>query len=220
VDEPFDSPALPPGFSATGLWTVTASCAPSGSCGQSSAYHASFARTDTCTYSTGQRETGDLTLPAITLDPEATDAELRFCYTLHTEITEFGFQGYDIASVVINGQIVEQVPESLSATEHTIDLSPWAGQTITVAFRFDTVDGQYNNYPGWRISSIRLEQTRLDCATCPPDVDGSGSVDLDDLNIVLTNFGQATASGDTNGDGTVDLDDLNAVLTAFGTDCG
>src|SRR5690606_5201260 len=54
---------------------------------------------------------------------------------------------------------------------------------------------------------------------CPADVDESGSVDLDDLNIVLTNFGQNTSIGDTDGNGVVDLDDLNAVLTAFGTEC-
>ncbi len=54
---------------------------------------------------------------------------------------------------------------------------------------------------------------------CPADVDGNQSVDLDDLNIVLTNFGQSTSNGDTDGNGVVDLDDLNAVLTAFGTAC-
>jgi len=55
--------------------------------------------------------------------------------------------------------------------------------------------------------------------TCPADVNGDGAVNLDDLNLVLTNFGQASASGDSNCDGAVDLDDLNAVLTAFGTVC-
>jgi len=54
---------------------------------------------------------------------------------------------------------------------------------------------------------------------CPADVNGSGTVDLDDLNIVLVNFGQNTTVGDTNGDGIVDLNDLNAVLIAFGTSC-
>lgn len=54
---------------------------------------------------------------------------------------------------------------------------------------------------------------------CPGDVDGNGEIDLDDLNLVLTNFGQATTIGDATGDGIVDLDDLNAVLTAFGTVC-
>ncbi|MFI4853639.1 MAG: hypothetical protein ACIAQF_01515 [Phycisphaerales bacterium JB065] len=54
---------------------------------------------------------------------------------------------------------------------------------------------------------------------CPADVDGSGGVDLADLNLVLANFGQTTDEGDTNGDGEVDLADLNAVLAAFGTHC-
>jgi len=54
---------------------------------------------------------------------------------------------------------------------------------------------------------------------CPADVNGDGVVDLNDLNLVLTNFGQETSEGDTNGDGIVDLNDLNAVLTAFGTEC-
>jgi len=54
---------------------------------------------------------------------------------------------------------------------------------------------------------------------CPADVTGSGTVDLDDLNLVLVNFGQNTIEGDTNGDGIVDLEDLNAVLVAFGTTC-
>lgn len=54
---------------------------------------------------------------------------------------------------------------------------------------------------------------------CPADVDESGTVDLDDLDIILTNFGQQTTDGDTNGDGEVDLDDLDAVLAAFGQVC-
>jgi len=58
---------------------------------------------------------------------------------------------------------------------------------------------------------------------CPGDADGNQSVDLDDLNIVLTNFGSAVAAGtngDLDGNGAVDLDDLNLVLTNFGTNCG
>lgn len=54
---------------------------------------------------------------------------------------------------------------------------------------------------------------------CPADVDDSGTVDLDDLDIVLANFGLATSVGDTDGNGVVDLDDLDAVLSAFGTTC-
>jgi len=54
---------------------------------------------------------------------------------------------------------------------------------------------------------------------CPADLDGNGVVDLNDLNLVLANFGQQVPQGDANGDGWVDLNDLNIVLSAFGTTC-
>ena len=54
---------------------------------------------------------------------------------------------------------------------------------------------------------------------CDGDVNGSGSVDLADLNLVLANFGAMTDDGDADGNGTVDLADLNLVLANFGSDC-
>ncbi len=57
---------------------------------------------------------------------------------------------------------------------------------------------------------------------CPGDVVPNGIVDLDDLNLVLTQFGDEVepfTGGDANGSGSVDLDDLNLVLTNFGVDC-
>lgn len=56
---------------------------------------------------------------------------------------------------------------------------------------------------------------------CPGDADGNNTVDLDDLNMVLTAFGQSgeDLDGDVDGNGSVDLDDLNMVLTAFGQNC-
>lgn len=51
---------------------------------------------------------------------------------------------------------------------------------------------------------------------CPGDINGDGSVDLADLNLVLANFGSAGPAGDANGDGAVDLADLNIVLANFG----
>jgi len=55
--------------------------------------------------------------------------------------------------------------------------------------------------------------------TCTGDVDGDGVVDLDDINIVLSNFEDDSSFGDASGDGVVDLVDLNIVLAAFGNAC-
>ncbi len=60
---------------------------------------------------------------------------------------------------------------------------------------------------------------RINCGSpCQGDIDGNGSVNLDDLNLVLTNFGGGS-NGDADGDGDTDLDDLNIVLTNFGANC-
>lgn len=53
----------------------------------------------------------------------------------------------------------------------------------------------------------------------PGDADRNGSVNVDDLNIVLGAFGQSAGVGDLadlNADGFVDVDDLNTVLSNFG----
>lgn len=57
---------------------------------------------------------------------------------------------------------------------------------------------------------------------CPGDADGSGSIDIKDLSLILSDFGQPVTpgtSGDFDGSGVVDLADLNTVLGLFGADC-
>jgi hypothetical protein len=55
------------------------------------------------------------------------------------------------------------------------------------------------------------------------DANGDGKVDVNDLTIVLTNFGQtgtAWSQGEFTGDGTVDINDLTIVLANFGKTAG
>jgi len=56
-------------------------------------------------------------------------------------------------------------------------------------------------------------------AQVPGDATGNNQVNLEDLNLVLANFGQQTTVGDVTGDGFVDLEDLNLVLANFGLVC-
>ncbi len=44
------------------------------------------------------------------------------------------------------------------------------------------------------------------------DVDGSGTIDFDDLSEVLGNYKTSASSGDIDGSGTIDFDDLSLVL--------
>jgi hypothetical protein len=58
----------------------------------------------------------------------------------------------------------------------------------------------------------------------PGDANLDGKVDINDLTIVLSNFGQTVgmswATGDFNGDGRVDVNDLTIVLANFGQALG
>jgi len=58
-------------------------------------------------------------------------------------------------------------------------------------------------------------------ADCPGDLDGSGDVTLDDLTLLLGDFGctSGACSGDVDGDGDTDLDDLTTLLANFGNVC-
>jgi hypothetical protein len=52
----------------------------------------------------------------------------------------------------------------------------------------------------------------------PGDLNGDGRVDLDDLILLLTNYGcEAACAGDADGDGDCDLDDLILVLSNYGS---
>ncbi len=58
--------------------------------------------------------------------------------------------------------------------------------------------------------------------TCPADANADGTIDVDDLNIVLANWLRTVpffTSGDVTGNGTVDVDDLNVVLSNWGLTC-
>ena len=57
----------------------------------------------------------------------------------------------------------------------------------------------------------------------PGDANYDGKVDVNDLTIVLANFGQTGMTwrqGDFNGDGKVDVNDLTVVLSQFGSSVG
>ena len=60
--------------------------------------------------------------------------------------------------------------------------------------------------------------------TWPGDVNSDGRVDINDLTIVLANYGKSSsmwwATGDMTGDGTVDINDLTLVLASYDTSLG
>ena len=83
-----------------------------------------------------------------------------------------------------------------------------------------TYDGTYASFTVTAFGSFAVTGT----AVLPGDANRDGQVDVNDLTIVLTNFGQtsgmAWSQGDFTGDGTVDIDNLTIVLNNFGQTAG
>lgn len=71
-----------------------------------------------------------------------------------------------------------------------------------------------------RVAKFYYAPQRLEVAfnsSQPGDADGDLDVDLDDLQVLLFNFGGPGPAGDFNADGLVDLDDLQVLLFWFGS---
>lgn len=85
------------------------------------------------------------------------------------------------------------------------------------------IDALNPGYEG-QLGAGRLDAAAAVGVSCPGDVDGDGNVDISDLAILLSHFGQTVgatfADGDFDGDGDVDLNDLAVLLAAFGRTCG
>lgn len=105
--------------------------------------------------------------------------------------------------------------------QNVFDPADFVSLTDSVMLRFIASDEGDGSLVEAAIDGLRVDaETCVDGSPdCPGDVNGSLSVDLADLNLVLASFGQTTDQGDTNGDGVVDLADLNTVLGAFGNTC-
>ncbi len=215
---------LPVDWTATGLWHVTDACELPSICDRN--FWAYFGIDGPCNYHLGSPPaTGDLTSPLIPLPMLDPDQRLvvRFCAGLDRE----NFAGFDIASLLVNGvqQAVYTAPDT-AWREREFDLTPWAGQDVTLTWRFNSIDGFANFQIGWQVDNIRVELHESVCippvSSCPSDFNGDFLVNGADLSVLLANFGSTGAtlgSGDANGDGNVDGADLSVLLSEFGTTC-
>ncbi len=83
-------------------------------------------------------------------------------------------------------------------------------------------DGSFASFTAYAINGCSYAVTGV--ALLPGDANADGKVDINDLTIVLANFGKSTgmswSSGDFNNDGKVDINDLTIVLTNYGETAG
>ncbi|MCA9292795.1 MAG: hypothetical protein KDA20_03170 [Phycisphaerales bacterium] len=126
---------------------------------------------------------------------------------------DFYFILYNNGVVVYDGRNDGNDGRMRFTDVHQLLVPNYTGPIDGFAFAFD------GGGDDWDHLAMDNLQVRF---VCPADMDGSGTVDLGDLNQVLFNFGETVTpgtAGDADGSGVVDLSDLNLVLFAFGEVC-
>jgi hypothetical protein len=76
----------------------------------------------------------------------------------------------------------------------------------------------FNNGAGEEAHDAAIEFAELFLA-CGIDLSGDGTVDANDLAVLLGDWGSTTSTADFDKDGTVDASDLAIILGAWGTTC-
>ena len=150
------------GWTATGLWHLVnnSTC---GAPGYSSPTHSFYyGRDGVCNYNTGGANTGDLTSPPI---PGITPAStLSFDFFRRVERFNGAFDRTQVDVIRSNGTAVNvfnldsRTPSNPPSWRSSgdISLAQFAGDTIQLRFRFNTVDGVSNNFTGWLIDDVSV----------------------------------------------------------------
>ena len=89
--------------------------------------------------------------------------------------------------------------------------------TDTFRIRFIAEDTGNGSVVEAGVDAIQITGSVCDDApACPADLDGNGSVDFNDLVVVLGAWGCSNCPEDINGDGITDFNDLVNLLSAYG----
>jgi hypothetical protein len=142
-------------WEATGLWHVVAegTCSPAGF--SAAAY---FGRDADCTYDTGMETSGTLTSPPIT----GLTAASTLSFELIRQVESFSGGSFDrtVVEIVTDSGVTPIFsrdsgdPSSAAPTTAVVSLAAFAGQTVRLRFRFDSMDAIANGFLGWLVDDV------------------------------------------------------------------
>lgn len=226
---------LPADWVQNGLWNVSSSCSsiPTSSCGDSDGSSvAYFGQTSTCTFETGTHVNDSMFTPAIALPAGAEQVWLTYCSAFERDTTPLG--DWPEVRITPDGEATDVIDQPAigafvggAATwkERTIDLTAYAGQTVTIAFNFDNVFPSNDAFLGWMVDNVKVQALEIDCipGCASPDgdmnIDGSANgADIQGFASALINGSTNTqdlAHGDFSGNGVIDMADMNDMVTAL-----
>ncbi len=95
------------------------------------------------------------------------------------------------------------------------DVSAYAGQTVQFRWRIGTDNGVGRT--GWDVDDVTVQSCQV--TTCPYDVNGDGSIDIVDVQLVAGAFGSNNPAYDFNNNGTVDVLDIQQVAVRWQVGC-
>jgi len=187
----FSTGSFPAGWTATGAWHVTSNCPRAGACAPTK--WAYYGQDNGCNFNLGNTS-GVLTAPPVKIPVNPLSVTLTYCSAYGGEAGNSNSSGFDWAWVMVNGVEVDDVSQagdqSTWATR-TVDLTAFAGQTITLSWKFDSKDGIANTELGWEIANIVLTVQFPD-----RDCDNDSSVDVCETGYRITDLG--TLGGTTS----------------------
>ncbi len=211
---------LPAGWTQTGLWNITTTtCGIGAACeGSGIAYYGNTGGATPCTYQTAASpNSGNLTSTPISLPavPPGGALTLEYCSSLLTE----NLAAYDHAYVFVNATQVDQASESSTWQTRTVNLAAFAGQTVTLRFFFETVDGVANNFRGWQVDNVRIRTTVVECQDCYADCDQGGTLTIADFICFQAKFVAGDPYADCNGGGGLTIADFICYQAEFIAGC-
>jgi len=150
------------GFTATGLWHVTARRASEGV----QAFW--YGQEETGNYDTGLANSGTLTSPTIDLG-NAVEPVLSFKQFVEVE-ADFAFDRFRVIVNDVddptNTAVLEKDTISTAGefASRTLSLAAFAGRRVQLTFSFDTLDSALNRFEGWYVDDIRIVSAAAECA--------------------------------------------------------
>ncbi len=150
------------------------------------------------------------------------DAGFLFAGTAAQSIAAADIDQNGLPDLIVTNPSVQTITILQAKADRTFSRS-----TVQIPFRpsrLTVVNANADGRPDLIVTSQTAAQSIVllnttSAAPCPGDVSGDLRVNLQDLNLVLANFGTDATRGDANGDGKVTLADLNIVLANFGSIC-
>ena len=117
-----------------------------------------------CDYDTGFQEGACLVSPAIAFG--SGPHELMFNYFLETEgggffdnaAVQISGDGGPFSTVLDNGSVGGLLDATGAWQPASVDISGFAGQTVTIQFCFDTRDDLFNSFEGWYVDDVQIRQ--------------------------------------------------------------